>query len=1635
MQIRQSLQHQHLRRAALEDGGGGPTKNAISMHGQPEMCDLMENCDRVEVVNFVKACDVSLKKQQNRVEVRGTAHQRQCDGHKNNEGLKSTEGELNHRMYNYKLQGKTETPENQWQDGQMQNGQDPRWQRRLNKGNRWSALTRDELMRELREEQEKLRQRLKKGNGWSELSREDLMREIRFEQEKLQQQVNKGNSWSQRSRDDLVQELRLEQEKLSEVEAHNPMANTTGMNSGRKPMMHWEQGLYSKNEIIEIPLNNINIEESPGSKKTPIDRNEVERINIHRGAYEYDHVESRVIDLLAFEQKCDYHYLAQTQLPCFRSPYDQVDAAMNQNIPKEPNYHENLFLSQSPNSYVEPSNDQIKLQNDQNFAEEQYQVESLLRELTNQEQTENDHDYSHLATSPGTSGKCLFELRQQFSTELTPLNSLGRVGHSNAFCDQPVADQNSAVDDLLLDLEAFKTNECDESIGFHSVGNLSASCNSLTSASLVSEDEDAVTLCEWITCQKLNASVEVQTKHYFERSLRILYSLLFKMIAPVVKNGSSEIEISINPKLIRVENIMVQHLLEEGETAFFIHASIDNDATLNKLATKYAAMKAFGIVAYEILMRGLGPPLSSFLSSTATTFEGAAQALLCIDDSANTIAPDAQRQDHAKRQRSVDGNQSSLTSAMIKGGVPYPLCRFVVDLLGGERSDGLLFRSDNSFQSFSDVITDLKQMMEKPDAFVHLNTSDQWRLAFGEKMHGRESEKKIIMDVASMVNCTASSNPALLPPQIDQQIIMVSGDSGSGKTRLVMETMKSLENQGWLFLSCKFDRIIHAEPLSNMANAFNDLLERCRGNSMCRRIRTQLKKFLQPGDISVLKKHVPCLIKYLKDSVSPTYELEVRKQQIQHVFRRLLGALSSAGQPIAFFLDDLQWVDAASVDLFLALVNASELDSACTRRKTNILLIGSYRDKEIHTELELVQLLDQLKRNSSVQVTNITLCGFDQDTLIGILSESLCVPPRRTKLLSEIILQKTEGLVIHVIEFIGRLTIERILNHSFVKGWEWEMEEIEACPISESVAELFTFKLKNLPPDVLLGLQICSVFGIQIEHRIINFVQDFDGDDSVDIIAGLKAVLDLGLVEMTRSSNVYKFSHDLIAQAAFDLIEDNERSQLLQKLVCALIKNASDANEIESVVFVAVDLINRITGDVITDPNERIMYAKMNSQAAKKALAVPDFGSAVKYSESGLSFLDVGHWETHHKLMLSIHETSIIARYRHFDGNHDVIKDRIHAVFQRAKSVDEEFKTRQVWIMLLGIASPLKATLESHALLERLGEPIDLSKYSSSHLCSELVRANVFFLEKRQQFSMMSPMADLNKRNAMKIMSSLMIYYHQRFSNIVGLVSARMVDMTIKYGYCEESVFAVASFAVTIARVVGDIDEGASWARMALSLLTRFRHNVNALLPPVYGAVYGLVLILTEPIQATLGPLLRGCSLAFDYGNIQFAVGNAELFVMRSFNSGKKINVLLGEIEVLAHKCAQHCQLPALQGVFAPLHHILRDLKGLDQQALAPLDYVYDTAVLQECAYVKKDLHNLDTQLMIHIAHSFMLGDMKKAQSLAEMFEDVFTKNHFVFNCVIIEFYAGLAACQFARETLEKGWEDKAEQVRFSMEK
>lgn len=262
---------------------------------------------------------------------------------------------------------------------------------------------------------------------------------------------------------------------------------------------------------------------------------------------------------------------------------------------------------------------------------------------------------------------------------------------------------------------------------------------------------------------------------------------------------------------------------------------------------------------------------------------------------------------------------------------------------------------------------------------------------------------------------------------------------------------------------------------------------------------------------------------------------------------------------------------------------------------------------------------------------------------------------------------------------------------------------------------------------------------------------------------------------------------------------------------------------------------------------------------------MPDFFSALKYSNSSLAFLNSNHWESHHSLMLSIHQLSVITLYSSANGNQDLLMQRINAVFQHASNLEEEFQTRLVWIKLLSVVSLQMAIKECHILLKRLGEPIDSSDVDFSDVRSELIRVKESIPEANHNLS--SQMTDPNTIMAMKVMTSLLNFYHHQRSYKIIAIGFKMVEIWLQFGCCEESYFALAGFGSYHISILGDIDKGIAWSRMTLALISKSSDNVNTVMPAVISVVYGFALWLNEPIQSTLDQCLLGCPLAFDCGN------------------------------------------------------------------------------------------------------------------------------------------------------------------------
>src|SRR5262249_57569848 len=77
------------------------------------------------------------------------------------------------------------------------------------------------------------------------------------------------------------------------------------------------------------------------------------------------------------------------------------------------------------------------------------------------------------------------------------------------------------------------------------------------------------------------------------------------------------------------------------------------------------------------------------------------------------------------------------------------------------------------------------------------------------------------------------------------------------------------------------------------------------------------------------------------------------QRRFEMALRQFIGVFARPEHPLTLFLDDLQWLDAATLDLLADLLSRSDL--------RNLLLIGAYRDNEVTAAHPLMRKLEAIK--------------------------------------------------------------------------------------------------------------------------------------------------------------------------------------------------------------------------------------------------------------------------------------------------------------------------------------------------------------------------------------------------------------------------------------------------------------------------------------------------------------------------------------------------------------------------------------------------------------------------------------------------------------------------------------------------
>src|SRR5215831_1044297 len=263
------------------------------------------------------------------------------------------------------------------------------------------------------------------------------------------------------------------------------------------------------------------------------------------------------------------------------------------------------------------------------------------------------------------------------------------------------------------------------------------------------------------------------------------------------------------------------------------------------------------------------------------------------------------------------------------------------------------------------------------------------RLLIPEKSYGRAAEIETILTCFDRV--AATGRPELM---------LVSGYSGIGKSSVVNELHKLLIPHRGLFASGKFDQYKRDIPYDTLAQAFQLLVRSLLSKSEAELCswRDALREALGPNG-RLIAELVPALQLIIGEQ-PPVPELPPPDAQgrFQLVFRRFISVFSRPEHPLVLFLDDLQWFDAATLDLVEDLLTRSDVQ--------HLMLIGAYRDNEVNSVHPLLRKLDA-----------IVLAPLSREDLGQLIADSLHCEPQRASPLAQLIHDKTGGNPFFAIQF------------------------------------------------------------------------------------------------------------------------------------------------------------------------------------------------------------------------------------------------------------------------------------------------------------------------------------------------------------------------------------------------------------------------------------------------------------------------------------------------------------------------------------------------------------------------------------------------------------------------------------------
>jgi predicted ATPase/signal transduction histidine kinase/DNA-binding response OmpR family regulator/GAF domain-containing protein len=773
--------------------------------------------------------------------------------------------------------------------------------------------------------------------------------------------------------------------------------------------------------------------------------------------------------------------------------------------------------------------------------------------------------------------------------------------------------------------------------------------------------------------------------------------------------------------------------------------------------------------------------------------------------------------------------------------IPEPLSAIVMKLMAKTAED--------RYQTAAGVEADLRRCVADLELYGRINpfqlgehdVSDQ--LLIPEKLYGRESEIDTLL--TSFDRVVANGTP---------ELVLVSGYSGIGKSSVVNELHKVLIPPRGVFASGKFDQYKRDIPYATVAEAFQALVRQLLSQSETQlgRWRAALCEALGL-DGQLIVNLIPQLELVIgKQPAVADLPPQIAKNRFRMVFRRFLGVFARPEHPLALFLDDLQWLDAATLDLLEDLVTHSEV--------RHLLVVGAYRDNEVGPAHPLLRTLEAI-REAGGRIQEIVLTPLGLDDVGQLVADALHCEPEQARPLSQLVQKKTGGNPFFAIQFLTTLAEEELLGfNGAANGWGWDIDRIEAKDYTGNVVDLMVRKLKRLSLTTQDALKRLACLGNIAEIGTLRMVHQ---QTEEAIHAALWEAVRAGLIVQQR--NNYKFLHDRIQQAAYSLIPEQFRAEVHLN-IGRVLQVSLTADALTERLFEVADQFNRGTG-LLTERSEKAEVATLNLRTGRKAKASAAFASAHKYFATGIALLDERDWESQHELTFSLSLER--AECELLSGNLEKAEQLIAELLERTVSNVEFADASCVKINLHVLTGEYPLAIDSALACLRLFG-IDLP----AHPTLEQVKAEyetvwqTLGMRPIENLIDMPLMSDPKIQAAMRVLSALAGPATFTDFQLFCLLASRMVNISIQHGMCGASAYAYACLGSVLGANFHRYREGYRLGKLACDLVEK--HGFTAYETKVSHAM-GLAAFWTQPLTSVIELRRATTRTAAERGDLTFA--------------------------------------------------------------------------------------------------------------------------------------------------------------------